>query len=484
MQNRDGSLFSGTKSQLLAAVSGSLFAVSDGMSYGWTAPVIPYLIGQKSHIVTTKYEAEWLESCLMIGSFMGLPFTIYFVDKIGRKKSLLVAALISLLSWLMILLANKMWHMFIARFLFGVTANTSFVAAPIYIAEIADHNIRGFLSSVIYLSMLVGLLLVYSIGPFCSFYIPPAIGITVLAIELITFPFVPESPYYLLFKGDKENGQKSLHFFRPNKDITNELEDITKAVERQKNETARIQDLILVKSNRKAITIMAVLDAGQHFCAISVILMNLHLILDAAGSIYVDSSIAAVIFAVIMLVVACVASLQVDRYGRKALIIGSTILTGVFLLTLAVYFHLKLIGYNLENVSWIPIVVIMFYAASFKLGIGIVPVILTAELFSTKMKALGMTIADLMYVFGAIISLQLYQWLSNSYGMHIPFYLFGSSSFFVTFFTIWYIPETKGKTLEEIQFILKEENIEVPPSLSRIVPKKSYNTFSNEVVIL
>ncbi|KAG5879461.1 hypothetical protein JTB14_025127 [Gonioctena quinquepunctata] len=396
MQNYDGSLFTGTKTQILASVSGTLFAVSDGMSFGWTAPVIPFLISESSHIKTTKYEAEWLESCLMVGSFFGLPFTIYFVDKIGRKKSLLAAAFISLISWIIVLVATKMWHVFVARFIFGVTANTSFVAAPIYVAEIADHKIRGFLSSIIYLNMLMGLVIVYCVGPFLPFYVPPVIGITVLAIELVIFPFTHESPYYLLHKGETENAKKSLNFFRPNRDITTELKDISKAIERQRNEKSKFIDLILVKSNRKAIIIMTVLDAGQHLCAISVILMNLHMILESAGSIYIDSSIAAIIFSVIMLLTASIASTQVDKYGRKALIILSSFMTGFCLLAIAVYFNLKYVGYDVRTVSWIPIVAMMFYAASFKLGVGIVPIVLTAELFSSKMKAFGMTIADLI----------------------------------------------------------------------------------------
>ncbi|CAH1153886.1 unnamed protein product [Phaedon cochleariae] len=476
MQESDG-LFSGTKTQLFAAISGTLFAISDGMSYGWTAPVIPYLISEESHLKTTKFEAEWLESCLMFGSFLGLPFTIYFVDKIGRKKSLLLAAFISLISWIMIATADRMLFIFIARFSFGVTANTSFVAAPIYVAEIADHKIRGFLSSVIYVNMLIGLVIVYTVGPFLPFYVPPLVGIAVLSIELSTFPFMPESPYYLFHQGRVEAAIKSLEYFRPHRDVTVELRNISKAVARQKAEPGRFLDLVLARNSRKAIIIMTVLDVGQHLCALSVILMNLHVILEAAGSIYMNSNVAAILFAVIMLIAACLASLRVDKYGRKALIIISTILTGLCLLSMAVYFHLKLREYDVRAVSWIPIVAVMLYAASFKVGIGIVPIVLTAELFSSNMKAIGMTISDLMYVAGSIVSLQCYQWLSNTYGMHVPFYVFAGSSFCIALFTLLYIPETKGKTLDEIQYLLKGEEYVRTDSRSNLISSKSYSTF-------
>nr|AHF27413.1 putative sugar transporter 1 [Phaedon cochleariae] len=472
MEKSDSSIFSGTFTQLLAALSGTLFAISDGMSYGWTAPIIPYLISNSSHLATTKYEAEWLETDLMLGSFCGLPTTIYLVDKIGRKRSLLLATCCSLFGWIVIAVANKMVYIHVVRFLFGMSANMSFVAAPMYIAEIADSKIRGLLSSIVYLMMLVGFVIVYSVGPFLPFYVTSVVGCIVLIIELSIFSFMPESPYYLLFKNKPELARRSLEYFRPNCNVTIELEDITEAIERQKTERGRIMDIILVKSNRKAIIIMTILNGGQHLVAISVILMNLHMILESAGSIYMDSSHAAILFSVIMVISAQIAALQVDKYGRKALLLISTVLTGFCLLAIAIYFHLKIAGYDVRGVSWIPIVAVMVYAATFKLGLGIVPIVITAEIFPAKMKAIGMTVSDAMYVIGAIISVQLYTWLVESNGIHAPFYLFTVSSFLIATFILLYLPETKGKTLEEIQFLMKGEKY-IPANMDSLLSEKS-----------
>ncbi|CAG9854497.1 unnamed protein product [Phyllotreta striolata] len=461
----DGSIFSGTFTQLLATISGSLFAISDGMTYGWTAPMMPYLISEESHIKTTKSEVELLETILMVGSFCGLPTTIYLVDKIGRKKSLLLAAFSSLIGWLVIAFADKMIYIHVVRFFFGVIGNMSFVSMPMYIAEIAESKIRGFLASVVYLQMLIGFVIVYSVGPYLPFYVAPIIGIVVLITELCVFSWMPESPYYLLYKNKHEQAEKSMEYFRPGKDISLELKQITKAIERQKTEKGGIKDIIMVKSNRKAIIIMTVLNGGQHIVAISVILMNLHDILNSAGSIYMDSSHAGILFSVIMLVFANFASLQVDRYGRKALLLLSTTLTGFCLLAIAVYFNLMLANYDVVNVSWIPIASVMIYAATFKIGLGVVPIVITAEIFPAKVKALGMTIADAMYVIGSIISIQLYTWLESSYGKHVPFYVFTVGSFCIALFILKYLPETKGKTLEEIQFLLKGERY-IPTSKS------------------
>ncbi|KAJ8938238.1 hypothetical protein NQ314_011567 [Rhamnusium bicolor] len=447
--------------------SGSLFAISDGMTYAWTAPMIPYLISEKSHLKTTLHEAEWLETTVMAGALCGLPTTIYFVDKIGRKKSILLATFVQMMTWIAIGFGDKMIYLFVARFFAGMAGDMAFVAAPMYVAEIADQKIRGFLSGVIYLMMLMGCVIVYSVGPFLPYYVTPIIGVGVTVTELFIFAFMPESPYYLFYKNKPEMAKKSLQYFRPNINIEKEIDEISSAITRQKTEKGRIQDLFLVNSNRKAVVIMTVLNGGQHFCAISIILMNLHLILEAAGSTYLDSSTAAIIFAVIMLAAATVASFQIDKYGRKVLLITSSVLTGICLLSIAIYFNLKNCDYNILDVSWIPMVSVMIYAATFKIGLGIVPIVVTSEIFPARMKAMGMTMADAMYVGWSIFCLQIYQWLTASYGLHVPFYLFSVCSFSITIFTILFIPETKGKSLEEIQFLLKGEK---SPDLNSRLP--------------
>ncbi|KAJ8971776.1 hypothetical protein NQ317_004340 [Molorchus minor] len=426
-----------------ATRGGTLFAISDGMTYGWTAPYIPYLISKESHIKTTLHEAEWLETALMSGSLVGLPITMFLVTSIGRKRSILLASFVILLSWITIALGNRMEYLF----------------PPMYMAEIAEHKIRGLLSSIIYIMVHIGCLTVYCVGPYLPFYVTPIIGGTVVVLELLIFSTVPESPYYLLLKDKPKEARKSLEYFRSDSNVDKELKDIADAIENQKADKARFQDLFMVKSNRKGILIMAVLNSGQHLCAYTVILMNLHLILEAAGSIYIESSIAAIIYAAIMLFAATFASFQIDRFGRKALLIFSTVSTGICLLILAVYFNLKELNFNVSPVSWIPIVSVMVYAAVFKTGIGIVPIVVTAEIFPAKLKAFGMTIADGMFIGGGIVAIQLYHFLSKLAGIYVPFYIFGFWSFFVALFTIFYMPETKGKSLEEIQQMLRGKKV-------------------------
>ncbi|KAG5879457.1 hypothetical protein JTB14_025123 [Gonioctena quinquepunctata] len=426
------------------------------MQYGWTAPTIPILLSEETPLKVSVGQAEWLESILMIGACCGLPVTMYLVDRIGRKKSLISSATTTLIAWVVMALAPSVEYIFVARFFAGMAGDMAFVAAPMYIAEIADQKIRGFLSSLIYVMMLTGILLLYCIAPFVPLWAPCLLGVIINSISLLIFPFQPDSPYYLLYKNRGEEAEKALRRLRQKEDVHNEFIDISSAIERQKKEKGRFLDLFLIPSNRKALIIMVMLNSSQHMSSISVMLMNLHSILEEAGSFYLAASTGAIIFSATMFCAAMSASLAIDNFGRKVLLCTSGVMAGICLMIIAIYFTLKNNGVDVLKVSWLPLVMVMLYAASFKFGIGLVPVVLTAELFPAKVKAFGMTLSDLCYVGFSVITLQIYHGLRHAFGIQVPFYIFACSCFCTVLFTVFYIPETKGKTLEEIQMILKD----------------------------
>lgn len=309
-------------------VPGCLSCISDGMHYGWSAPAVPLLKSNDTPVAITETHVAWLESCLMLGDLAGLPVTIFFVDRIGRKYSILMSACVGIVCWLMIAFATSVQVLLAARFLAGIIADVAFVASPMYIAEVADQRLRGFLAGMTYLMMLVGLALVYIVAPFVTIFTSSMVGIGILVLHIATFVFMPQSPYFLLMKDRKEKAFKNLQWFRNNACVEKEMEEIAAAVERQQSERGRPQDLLLIPSNRKAMIIMSVLNGAQHFTGISVIIMNVHTILNAAGAPYIDSNWAGIIFGILMIVAATIALAFVDKSGRKILLTVSSFLTG------------------------------------------------------------------------------------------------------------------------------------------------------------
>lgn len=425
------------------------------MQYGWTAPAVPKLQEPDTPVHIEESDIVWLETILMLGGVAGIPVTIFLVDKFGRKKAILTASFTSFTGWIIIATARRIELLLFARFITGMAGDVAFVASPMYIAEIADQRIRGFLGGLIYIMVLFGLLTIYIVAPFVKIYMSALVGVFITSLQMCTFSFMPESPYYLLLKQKKEQAAKNLKWLRNTDDVQEELESICAAVERQQSERGRPQDLLLVKSNRKAMIILTVLNAAQHFSGISVMLMNLHSILTAAGSVYLDSRTSAIIFAIIMIVASSTSIALVDTFGRKVLLVSSSLLTGVSLALLGGYFAVKYAGIDTTSFSWLPVFSVMCYAAFYRFGLGMVPIIMTGELFPTSVKAIGVTFADAIYAIFASAALYVHQLLAHAYGLHVPLLVYAVSCVFTAIFCMTYVPETKGKTLEEIQQKLK-----------------------------
>ncbi|KAF5291220.1 hypothetical protein FQA39_LY14462 [Lamprigera yunnana] len=446
----------GRIAQVVAVLTGTLTALSDGMQYGWTSPIGQILLSPNSPIYADESDILWLENLYMFGGFVGLSLTIYLLDTVGRKRTMTISAVESLIAWVLIASTSSMKVLYVARVLTGIAADVNFVAAPVYIAEISDKNVRGRLSSVVYMMMMTGVVLIYIIGPIVSITVSSLIGAGILVVQLLTFSFMPESPYYLLMKNEKEQARDSLAMFRPSFDVDEELEEILDFVENDNAKRGRIMDLFKVKSNFKAFAILTVLNTAQHFSGISVMFMNMHLILkDAKGILPIN--MAAIIFAALMLLANIISGSVIDMIGRKLLLYTSSFLTGISLLILAFYFDIRDKVVDIYKYNWIPIFAIMLYAVVYKYGLGLVPIVLTAELYPTNIKAVGVTAADAVYIVSAVSSITVFYFLQKNFGMKVPFYLFGACCIVTCLFSILMVPETKGKTLDEIQGLLKGE---------------------------
>ncbi|XP_022918419.1 trehalose transporter 1-like protein [Onthophagus taurus] len=455
MYDLKGKFLNGKMPQVITVLTATLGALSDGMNYGWPAPVLPILSKPDSPIPDVTHEsAMWIELLYMLGGIAGLPITIFIVDKLGRKMSLLITAMMSLVVWIMTACATNVETIYAIRFISGMAGDMAFVAGPMYIAEVADKSIRGLLSGFIYLALLLGIVIIYSVAPFVSLVTSSCVGAAFVIVQLFTFSFMPESPYYLLMKGKDEKCRKALVFLRSTEDVDAELLELKTAIDRQIQEKGRPIDLLLDKGNRKGVIIMTVLNASQHFSSISVILMNLHTILeDAKGIVSPDWS--GIVFSLVMLLSASVSITIVDKFGRKILLVFSSFLTAISLAILATYLLVKHQGGDVSNIGWVPLFSVLLYAVAFKSGLGMVPIVMTGELFPAKVKAMGMANADAMYVLFGALSIFIYQELVKNFGIFCPFYLFSCCCILTAIFAIFYIPETKGKTLEEIQYLLK-----------------------------
>ncbi|GLV36011.1 uncharacterized protein CBL_09772 [Carabus blaptoides fortunei] len=448
--------------QFLAVFTASLGPISNGMEFGWASPAVPILSNSSSQLQLTHDDSFWVETLYIIGGVCGLPVTFVLLQYLGRKKSLIASECVSVICWVLVATSSSVSQLLAARFISGMAANIIFVGLPMYTAEISEPAIRGFLGSFVYIMSIFGILLSYSVIPFMPIYASSIIGGCICLSMILTFSWQPESPYYLLLKGRKDQARAELERLRFTDNIDAELDEISKAVERQNAERGRPIDLISSPSNRKAILVMTVLNTAQNFCGMTVITMNAQSILQSSGTVS-SIELSAILFGLTMFLSSVLGSVLIDKFGRKFLLISSTLLASIFLAILTGFFIAKdELGADTDGYTWIPFFATIAYAFAFKYGMGLVPIIVTAELFPTSVKSMGMVLSDMWFTVSATLSIKLYYATSISMGMYFPMTIFCCFGIFTVFFVHFYIPETKGKTLEEIQMILKGKATKEP----------------------
>ncbi|RZC38549.1 Sugar tr and/or MFS 1 domain containing protein [Asbolus verrucosus] len=224
--------------QYLAAFTGILGVVSSEMHYGWPSPSLPALINGTYKIQVTKTEGPWLVVMPLIGAILGAIVTGLAIDTLGRKRLILFSSLPLFVSWIMIGVAENSVLLHVARFMAGLTDGLSFTAVPMYLV-----------------SIVIGLLLINILGSYLNISTTAFVSSIVPVILLLTFVWIPESPYFLLMRGRYDDARKSLQIFRGTPDVESELVRVDKVVEDQNKDSGKFLDLFTTANNRKAVLI-------------------------------------------------------------------------------------------------------------------------------------------------------------------------------------------------------------------------------------
>lgn len=423
-------------------------AVSVGLHFGWPSPAKLRLKDLDFHI--TKEEVSYIVMISPLGYLVGCPITGFLLDKIGRKLSILILAIPQILSWLLIANCTGVNMIYAARLSCGFSEGAALTSVPVYIGEISDPKIRGALGMGYGAAVMVGCVLINFYGSYIPIRKSAYFSIFMPVLFLGTFVWMPESPYFCIMKGKVESARRSLRRLRWVNDVEAELVQLTSDVQRQLSEPKSVKDIFTIRSNLKAFLILLGMRAVQQFSGgASLNLYNQYIFQQASGSISVVTS--SVIFHASLVVVSCCGSLVVDWTGRKPLLILSVTGTAITLFVLGLYFSFQYHGHDVSSFRWIPITFMVLYTIVRGVGIMNIPAVLASELFSTSVKAKAVSINCVYFALCISVSSKLFHWLQDKFGMHVPFFVFVVVCTLGIVFICYCVPETKGKTLEEIQ---------------------------------
>lgn len=452
-------------------------SVAAGTALGWTGNITDSMLlsGDLNDINVSKSDYGWIGSFMTLGALV-MCFPIGFIcDLIGRKWAMLSTIIPFTVGWLLIIFANNVDMIFAGRFITGLAGGSFCVAAPLYTSEIAQKEIRGALGSYFQLLLTVGIFLVYIWGG----YINPQITSVICAIVPLVFGVVfflqPETPVYLLKKGKEEEARKSLRKLRGDKyNVDAEIADIKATIEKDKSVNISFRDSFKKRATKRSLLICFALMFFQQLSGINAVIFYVGTIFQETNS-GMSPKEATLLVGAMQVGATFVASLIIDRFGRKILLIISDFVMALSGIVLGIYFSLKdrdvLSASEVDNISFLPILSLCIFIIVFSLGFGPIPWMISAELLPAEIKSNASSAAGTFNWLLAFIVTKFYGDLKDAINTDITFYIFSAISLCGTVFIIFFVPETKGKTLEEIQDML---NGDQPDENRQGIENKAY----------
>ncbi|XP_073963246.1 facilitated trehalose transporter Tret1-like [Choristoneura fumiferana] len=454
------------KKQILFAACLLLGNILVGYSLGWALPVLGKLLDKDQtplDDVITDYEASWVASAQLIGVLIGLIISGYLSNVIGRKPSAIVMALTSLFGFTMLAVASNVSWMYAGRAVNGCGSTGIQLLNAIYIGEFASPNLRGIFMSLTGVFHTLGVLLVYAAGPYVTLKVVSYIYIGIALIHISACGYiVPESPVFYVTKGKEDDAKRIFRELGRSKDIDTELKAM---METYKEDYAdrKWSQLFTIKSNRMALLITVTLFIlNQAGGIMSVLFFSTMLFKNVASSI--DPDVATILLGVTQFAGSIVTPVFINRCGRRILLLVSSICCSLFLAMLGAYFYLESIKHpSILCIRWMPLVALISFLFFFCIGINVIPMVLISEMFRPNVRSLGSAMTLICGCSVGLLSTSTFNFLAVTFGNYTPFWIFAAVNLFGFFFTLLVVPETKGKSLMEIEIMMRSGKHE--PSL-------------------
>jgi len=429
----------------------SIVAAVGGFLFGYDLSIVSgAVIFLRKEFNLTPNEVGFAVSSAVIGCLLG-PFIVGggLSDWLGRKKVLLVTAVIFGVSALGTAIPRNMTEFNFFRILGGVGVGVASVISPMYISEIAPARLRGRLVTVNQLAIVTGSLASIIVSYFLSFseswrwmFASECIPVLLLLAGLA---FVPESPRWLVEKNRHSKALGILTRIDGAANAEQEMQEITASLQ----EGSGTFSELFQPGMRMALLIAVVLAVLQQFTGVSPLLFYTPIIFQKAGFERAsDAILQSIIVNVWNLACTVIAFWLVDRLGRRALLITGCSGMALGLSLMGVFFHYDVKGFS--------IVLVMFLCVgSYVISLAPLAWLIMSEIFPTRIRGRAMAIASFALWMAAFIGAQsfppLLSYVEGSFGTAAGvFWIYAAVCVFAVVFGWLMVPETKGKSLEEI----------------------------------
>jgi MFS transporter, SP family, xylose:H+ symportor len=437
----------------------ALSAALGGLLFGYDTAVISGAIGNLTeYFHLTPVETGWAISSALVGCIIGAFISDYFSNRFGRKVTMLITALLFILNSVGTALPISFSMFVLFRIIGGIGVGIASMVVPMYIAEIAPPKRRGALVGNYQLAIVIGIVVVYFVNYFIALQGDSAWNLNIgwrwmfgseiiPSILFLIFIFlIPESPRWLFQKGKTAEAVGVLEKINSPEEVLQVQEEIENSINvKEVNQWKNLVNPMF----KKALFVGIGLSVLQQLTGINAILYYAPEIFKSLGSSPDVSLLETSILGVVNLIFTLLAIRFVDKMGRKPLLYIGSIGMTIALAAVGSFIYFEAIG------NWV-LPFLLLFMASFSISWGPIVWVLLSEIFPNKIRSLALAISVFIQWVANFVVTQVFpslvenQWLKTHFNGAFPFYLFSIICLLSLLFVWRKVPETKNKSLEQM----------------------------------
>lgn len=430
-------------------------AATGGLLFGFDTGVISgALLFIKEDWALSSVSQGLVVSSVLIGAVLGAAFSGKIADIFGRRNIIIVTAMIFFFGSLGSALAPDEYWLIFTRIIIGVAIGIASFTVPLYISEISPSKIRGALVSLNQLAITMGIVFSYLVDGALAevthgWRFMFAVGIIPAIILAIGMWYLPKTPRWLMSKNREDEARKVLSTLEAEENVEPQIQQMKRNLLEEEKSKGALSELMMPWL-RPALIIGIGLMFFQQMTGINTVIYYAPTIFQKAGFVSDASAIYATVGVGLINVIFTVVSIKlIDRLGRKPLLSGGLIGMIISLVALGLAFQFEAsLG---DALKWVTVGSLVVYIASFAISLGPIAWLIISEIYPLKIRGVAMSIATLSnWAFNFVVALTFLP-LLDALGPPTTFWLYAVLGVCGWFFCRFYMPETKGRTLEEIE---------------------------------